>query len=499
MKRSVFAVVSVVLLASNPAFALPSVEPSVADAPWTQGFWLARFDEKRALAREGGYDVVFLGDSITHFWETSGSNVWAKTFADGPYRALDCGISGDRTEHLLWRIEHDQLGGLQPKAIVMMIGTNNTGHREAWQESPTDTILGIQLLLERIKGRFPYSKIILHPIFPCGATTNDPLRVRNDLVNSVICRFADGKRVLWCDLNARLLTADGTLEKSMAPDLLHPAEHGYEIWAEELKPYLDFALGRREKAPVAANRPAPTALETGLPKSVTPTIAWNWLTNESRRLRKKRIEESADTERYYDAIWLGDSITHFWEEWWTDGPRVFKERFGCFKVFNGAYGGDKTENALWNIRYGGVLDGVRTRIVSLMIGCNNVWRDTPEDIALGIGACVQAIREKQPQAKVLLFALLPREVAHERNGHNYRRDSKVADEVMPKIRRVNELIRSYADGTNVILVDLTERFTDAEGLPDIRLLVDGTHPNAAGYEAMADVLLPIYRKILGAR
>ena len=496
MRRYTFGVAAVAMLTANFAWALPSIEPSVPDAPWTQKFWLPRFDEKRALAKEGGYNVVFLGDSITHFWETTGSNVWAKTFAEGPYRALDCGFSGDRTEHLLWRIEHDQLSGQQPKVFVMMIGTNNTGHRPEWQESPTDTILGIQLLLERVKGRFPYSKIILHPIFPRGATTNDSNRIRNDLVNSVICRFADGKRILWCDFNARLLTEDGTLEKTMAPDLLHPGERGYEIWAEELKPYLDFALGRTETAPAAPPRLAPTALETNLPPAVTPTISWHWLTDSSRRMQKKRVEERDDPEKYYDAIWLGDSCTHFWEEWWTDGPRVFKKRFGNYKILNCAYGGDKTENALWNIRYGGVLDGVRTRVVSLMIGGNNIWRDSPEEIALGIGACVQAIREKQPQAKLILIAPSPREVARVRNGHNYRRSSKLVDEVIPRTRKIRELIEKYADGKDVILVDLAERFTDAEGLPDIRLLTDGTHPTVLGYEAMADVLLPIYREIL---
>ncbi len=70
------------------------------------------------------------------------------------------------------------------------------------------------------------------------------------------------------------------------------------------------------------------------------------------------------------------------------------------------------------------------------------------------------------------------------------------DEVIPRTRRIRELIEKYADGKDVVLVDLAERFTDAEGLPDIRLMTDGTHPNALGYEAMADVLLPIYHKIL---
>ena len=84
-----------------------------------------------------------------------------------------------------------------------------------------------------------------------------------------------------------------------------------------------------------------------------------------------------------------------------------------------------------------------------------------------------------------------------RNGHDYRRKAKNVDEIMPKIAKVNELIRKYADGKDVVLVDLTARFTDADGLPDLRLLIDGTHPNAAGFAAIADAVLPLYREIVG--
>ena len=500
MNRKIAVTLASIALA-GAASALQSITPMVPDKPWTQGWWLPRFDEKRALAAEGGYDVVFLGDSITHNWEAEGRGheVWAKSFAEGPYKALNCGFSGDRTEHLLWRLDNGQLAGLKPKAFVLMIGTNNTGHREACQESPTDTILGIQAILGRLAKDHPEAKVILHPIFPRGAATNDPMRVRNDLVNSVIRRFADGKRVLWCDFNSKLLTSDGTLEKSMAPDLLHPIAAGYEIWAEELKPFLDYALGRAETAPRRAAAPAPTALATDGPKTTRPDIKMHWLANRDpkaqARIRDKRVEETANVERYYDAIWIGDSITHFWEH--KGKCEVFKEKFGQYRILNLGFGGDHTENLLWNVKYGGFLDGVHTRLITLMIGTNNTWGDSAEDIAAGIAACVKAIRAKQPQAKLLLFTVLPREVAHKRGERDFRRNRPNVDEIMPKQTRVNELIRPLADGKDVILVDLCPKFTDAEGLPDVTLLGDGTHPNEDGYRVWADEVLPLYRKILG--
>ena len=482
------------------ALAQLSVTPALPEKGWTHKMWLPRFDEKRALAAQGGYDIVFLGDSITHGWESRGAQVWTNNFAEGAYKALNCGFSGDRTEHVLWRLDHGQLADLKPRVFVLMIGTNNTGHRDAETEPPTDTILGIQAILGRLKEYYPEAKVILHPIFPRGATTNDPCRVRNDLVNREIRAFADGKRVLWCDFNSRLLTPDGVLETSMAKDLLHPGAAGYEIWAEALKPYLDFALGRSAKAPKPAADPAPTALPKGLPAAVTPRIKTYWLGNPAKkvrpRIREKRAEQCANVERYYDAILIGDSITHFWENEQIGNSEVFRKKFEGYKIMNAGFGGDRTQNVLWNVLHGGILDGVHTRLITLMIGTNNTWSDSAEDIAAGIAACVKAIRQKQPQAKLLLMPILPREVAHKRGDRDYTRKNGAM--VMPKQAKVNELIRPLADGKDVIWFDLTAKFTDAEGLPDITLFKDGTHPNPAGYTVWADALLPYLKEFCGA-
>ena len=213
------------------------------------------------------------------------------------------------------------------------------------------------------------------------------------------------------------------------------------------------------------------------------------------RILDKRRERVANAGRDYDAIWLGDSITHFWEH--PGKVEVFREKFGRYRIFNAGFGGDRVENVLWNLRYGGVLDGVRTRLVTLMIGTNNIWYDSAEDIAAGIALCVKEIRARQPQAKILLHSLLPREVAHKRGGRDFRRKRPNVDEVMPKLKRVNELIRPLADDEAVIFVDLFPAFLDAEGLPNIDLLPDGTHPGPEGLAVWADSVLPMYRRILG--
>ena len=476
-----------------------SAQLAVTPAPKDKPSWTARFEAKKKAASSGVCEIAFIGDSITHNWEKPGRDVWNANYTNAPYRAINFGISADRTENVLWRIRNGQLDGISPKAVVIMIGTNNTGHRSVEDERPLDTVLGVQSILEEVKKRLPSAVVILHPIFPRGATKDDPKRVRNDVVNAAIKGFADGEKVFWCDFNSLLLTEDGVLEKSVAGDLLHPGPVGYEIWAKALKPYLDYALGRRTKKPrKQAAKPAPTALDTpGVPKAVQPAVHQYWLDMKRPRLRTKRAAFLAETatNKVYDAIWLGDSITHFWER---EGNReVFQKRFAGYRIFNCGFGGDHVCHLLWNIKYGGFLDGVETKIVSLMIGTNNMWNDSVEDVVAGIKACLDVIREKQPNATVLLHAVPPREVAHKRGDRDFRRKRANVDEIMPKHEKVNSLIRQFADGKNVVWVDITKRFTDEEGLPDIRLLGDGTHPNAAGCNAWADEVLPFYRTILG--
>jgi len=220
----------------------------------------------------------------------------------------------------------------------------------------------------------------------------------------------------------------------------------------------------------------------------------------SRKLTDKRLvakfaEKEARTA--VDAIWLGDSITHFWDEEWTGGPEVFAEKFGRYSILNFGFGGDKTQNVLWLIENAGVLDGIEAKVVNLMIGTNNMWRDTPEDIAAGIAACVKAIRVRQPKAKVVLMSILPREVAHVRNGRDYTKNrlEGIRDQVMPKTVAVNGMIRFLADGRDVIWLDLTAKFTDKDGLSELSLFCDGTHPNAAGYKVMADEILGLYERL----
>jgi lysophospholipase L1-like esterase len=199
--------------------------------------WVARHEGFVAEAKQGGVDLLFLGDSITDFWRNRGSNVWNQYYA--PRHAANFGISGDRTEHVLWRIDHGELDGIHPKVVVLMIGTNNTGKDRSGHPRNTvpEVVAGVQAVVRDIRAKLPDSKILLLGIFPRG-NFDDLQRAQVALVNTVIARLDDGKMIRYLDIGSNFLEDDGTLPKSIMPDLLHPNPHGYEIWAQAMEPTL---------------------------------------------------------------------------------------------------------------------------------------------------------------------------------------------------------------------------------------------------------------------
>jgi lysophospholipase L1-like esterase len=201
-------------------------------------WWAQRHEAKLALVKQEQFNLIFIGDSITHGFESGGEAVWAKYYA--PRKALNLGFSGDRTEHVLWRLEHGEVDGQKPKLIVMMIGTNNTGHRE---DKPQDIAAGVKAILDELKVKAPSAKVLLLAIFPRSAHTTDAPRVNNEQANALIAKFADNQRVFFLNINNKLLEKDGTLSNSIMPDLLHPNANGYEIWAKAIEPSVAKLLG----------------------------------------------------------------------------------------------------------------------------------------------------------------------------------------------------------------------------------------------------------------
>ena len=465
---------------------------SITPTPWNgkPDCWqMKRHNAKMESVKKGGAKVVFIGDSITHFWETKGKDQCSRYFSEGDMKMLNLGTSADRTEHVLWRLDNGELDGYEAKCVLLMIGTNNTGHfRNFSDEPPMDTILGIREILNKIRAKQPKAIVVLTAIFPRGAGENDWARLRNDTVNREIRKFCDGKTVFWCDFSDRLMDENGDT-KFIMPDRLHPGPKGYEIWYEEVKPYIEYALSDGAK-PAPKNRysKVKTSFEKNMakqPATVTPSTrieGWkvknpkrgDWWT---RRMLQKRNQISA-AKGEIDLVFFGDSITHNWE---SRGRKSLAKLSSTYSIIDIGYGGDRTQHLIWR-GLNGELDGYKAKCVMLMIGTNN--RESVEDIAKGVRRVLDVIAEKQPQAKTLLLPIFMR-------GKGPEDVRRIANE------KVNAIIRGYADGEKVIWVDFNSKLIDAKG--DTKFIMpDRLHPNAAGYQDIwMPAVLPYFREICG--
>lgn len=189
------------------------------------GWWKARLAEKEAQAKTQ-HDTVFIGDSITHNWDNIAPDLQKQYFGD----VLNLGFSGDKTQEVLWRIARIDWQTVAPKRIMLMIGTNNTGHGAG--EKPENTFNGIKAIVRQLRASCPEAKITLLKIFPRGANGQDPKRKLNDAINARLPELADEEHVFLRDVGPYYLMPDGdTLNKALLPDLLHPTKEGHRLWA----------------------------------------------------------------------------------------------------------------------------------------------------------------------------------------------------------------------------------------------------------------------------
>ena len=225
--------------AQSPSNLLPSftVAPVEQDAPWAVEWWRGRHDEKIERAKSTEVDLVFVGDSITHAWENEGAEVWQEFYQSR--NAFNLGFSGDRTEHVLWRLENGAVEGMKPKLAVLMIGTNNTGHR---MDPAAYTAEGIGRIVGDLRNKLPETRVLVLGIFPRHVSSYNEMRRRNEEVNRLISALDNGETVHYLEIGRAFLDEDGTLREELMPDLLHPNAAGYRAWAEAMEPTIKWLL-----------------------------------------------------------------------------------------------------------------------------------------------------------------------------------------------------------------------------------------------------------------
>ncbi len=235
------------------AISLASPHSAIDPQPRTDGPWQERQKLLNQRAAEAGSkaQVVFIGDSITQGWEGAGKDVWTRYYAHR--NAVNLGIGGDRTQHVLWRLENGNLQGLKPKAVVLMIGTNNSNGEDNTVEQIAD---GVAAIVSRLRTALPDARILLVSIFPRSENPS-PHRGKVLMVNQVIRNLADETRVFWIDFGHRFLDSRGIIPREMMPDYLHLTPQAYALWAESIEPRLSTILGDAsvapEHAPASAN------------------------------------------------------------------------------------------------------------------------------------------------------------------------------------------------------------------------------------------------------
>jgi lysophospholipase L1-like esterase len=208
--------------------------------------WQARHEAVLKTKDQINPEIVLLGDSITHLW--GGLPTWqgrgpngAKSFEEtfGGQRVLNLGFGWDRTQNVLWRLDHGEFDGLHPKLVVLNIGTNNYSATKNARANTSEEIAdGVREILIRLRSKSPSSHIVLMGVFPCGEKPENPKRKAIVSLNALLSEFGKTPGITFLDIGSKLTQPDGTISRETMADFLHPTEAGYRIWGEALKPYL---------------------------------------------------------------------------------------------------------------------------------------------------------------------------------------------------------------------------------------------------------------------
>jgi len=200
------------------------------------GGWMKRHDSMNERVKQGNVDLLFIGDSITQGWEGAGKAVWSEKY--GKRNAVNLGIGGDRTQHVLWRLDNGNIEGIKPKLAVIMIGTNNSGSNTSEQIAD-----GITAIVKKLRDKLPETKILLLGIFPRGADDENKQRQVNMKANEIVAKLADGKMVEYLDISSKFLDDKRVLSKEVMPDLLHLTPAAYQTWADAIEAHVARMMG----------------------------------------------------------------------------------------------------------------------------------------------------------------------------------------------------------------------------------------------------------------
>lgn len=288
--------VAALMLLALAAAAAPAENSAVVPVPRTDDWWQKRHASFNDRVKQGNVDIVFIGDSITQGWEGDGKDAWAQFYGDR--NAVNLGIGGDQTQHVLWRLDNGNIDGIKPKAAVVMIGTNNFKANTAEEIGE-----GITAIVNKLRTKLPETKILLLAIFPRDEKPSEN-REKLAKASEIASKTADNKNVFFLDIGSEFLTDDGTLPKETMPDFLHLSPKAYLAEARALEPMVSQLLGEK--------------LPKGFVKLFNDTdlTGWKGLVEDPIKRAKMTPEELAAKQKVADeemkAHWkVEDGVLHF--------------------------------------------------------------------------------------------------------------------------------------------------------------------------------------------
>jgi lysophospholipase L1-like esterase len=217
--------------------------------------WYDRHTAVLAVKDSINPEILLIGDSITHFWgglpqlkyadgslrQPNGPVSWNKLF--GPYRVLNIGFGWDRTQNVLWRLDHGEISGLHPKIVIINIGTNNTSQTaHARMNTAPEIVDGIMAVYARVRTEIPGAKIIVMAVFPREKDPENPRRLLINEINSELIPLLKRQHITCVNIGPKMLNADGNFLPGMMLDFTHPTDKGYEVWADAIRPYIKAKL-----------------------------------------------------------------------------------------------------------------------------------------------------------------------------------------------------------------------------------------------------------------
>jgi lysophospholipase L1-like esterase len=466
--------------------ALAGQVPNPATVPTDrlkEAWWAKRHDQVlQQIQANPNIGLLLLGDSITQNYEKSRppdenfQPAWQRFYASRS--ALNAGFSGDRTEHVLWRLDHGEVDGIRPRAVVLLIGTNNTaaGH------SAADTGAGIDAVLDKLKQKLPQASILLLGILPNEVSEKKAAADRE--VNRYLShRYESDPKVAYLDIGLAFFK-DGKLDTSVFYDprlprpgkTLHPDTAGQLMMAEAIEPTLTRLLQDTGRQYLMSLGDVNTAV---IPVPRLEMDSYDWYERHKEVL-------AAQSQLDPQVVLIGDSITHFWagppKSQRASGPLSWEQAFGGIPALNMGFGWDRTQNVLWRLSHG-EFEGLHPKTVVLNIGTNNLTgtanarANTPAEVVQGILSVVDVVHSRSPESRIIVMGVFPR-------------GFRPSTPMRAAIAQVNQLAaQALAGKPNTSFLDIGKQFLEADGNLPKALMDDGTHPTEEGYKIWAKALI----------